>query len=542
MVMKLKILFLFIGVLVIGGIFRFWKLGSVPPGLHLDEVSEDYNAYSLIKTGKDRYGMAMPIIFKSYGSYQLPIYTYLTTIPVLFFGPTAVAVKIVSALSGIAVVFFTFLIIKDFFIVKRNDELGLLAGLVVAISPWAIFFGRIGTEASAGLAIFIAGFYFLLKSAYRIGYFPLAGFLLGLATHAYYSERILSILLLGGFVLINRKIYLKSKKWFIIGLLIFGLTQLPHLAILGSGAFSKRLDQVTYFNRGVPIIREFASQYTEYFSPRSLFFEPDDQVSRSMPDLSVFYRWMIVPFFFGFAYLIKKYKDKFVQSLFLLMLIAPIPAALTTDPFYTLRVFELLWTFSIVISIEIWVLLSRVKQKTLRYTIFLAMLFISLLSFYVNYFVLYKFERSDTVRFSSPELIKITEISPDRKFVVDLSRDISIGVRTALYRRYDPTLFQKEIGEPFLDKYYSSVDYEKEYKIDNVEVRAINWKEDVYREQVLVGDPLAISQQQVDEHKLKLEFELKDLSGEVSLRGYSTNPQQKCLSSPRGSVYCDKLQ
>jgi len=534
MVVKLKILLLLIGVLLLAGILRLWQLGSVPPGLNVDEVSEGYNAYSLIKTGKDRYGMAIPVIFKSFGSYQPPIYTYLTTIPVLAFGPTAFAVKIVSALSGIAVVFFTFLIIRG--------RLGLLAGLVLTISPWAIFFSRMGTEANIGLAIFIAGFYFLLKSAKETAYFPLAAFLLGLATHAYYSERILSILLLTGFVLINYKIYLKSKKLLFIGLVIFGLTQLPHLAILKSGAFTRRLDQVTYFNRGIPVVREFVSQYSEYFSPRSLFFEPDDQVSRSMPDLSVFYRWMVVPFFFGFAYLIRNYKDGFVKSLFLLALIAPIPAALTTDPFYSLRVFELLWTFSIVISIGIWVLLSKVKQKTLRYTIFLAMLFISLLSFYVNYFVLYKFERSDTVRFSSTELIKITKERQNEKFVVDLSRDISIGVRTALYRRYDPALFQKEIGEPFLDKYYSSVDYEKEYKIDNVEVRAINWKEDVYKDQILVGDPLAISQQQVDEHKLKLEFELKDLSEEVSLRGYSTNPRQKCLSSPLGSVYCDRLQ
>jgi predicted membrane-bound mannosyltransferase len=295
MAVKLKISLLLIGVLLIAGTLRLYRLGSVPPGLHIDEVSEVYNAYSLLKTGKDRYGMAVPIIFKSYGSYQPPIYTYLTMLPVLFLGPTAVAVKVVSVVSGIVTVFFTFLIIRDFYIIKKNNEVGLLAGLIVAVSPWAIFFSRVGTEASIGLAIFVAGFYFLLKSVNKIGYFPLAAFLLGLATHAYYSERILSILLLGAFTFINRKIYLKSKKWLFIGLLVFGLTLLPHLAILKSGAFTRRLDQVTYFNRNVSVLREFASQYSEYFSPRSLFFQSDDQTSRSMPDLSIFYRWMIVP-------------------------------------------------------------------------------------------------------------------------------------------------------------------------------------------------------------------------------------------------------
>ena len=90
--------------------------------------------------------------------------------------------------------------------------------------------------------------------------------------------------------------------------------------------------------------------------------------------------------------------------------------------------------------------------------------------------------------------------------------------------------------------YYSSVDYEKEYKINNAEIRPIDWKEDVYKDQILVGDPLAISQNQADEHKLKLVFELKDLSREITLRGYSTNPREKCLPSPGQSVYCDKLQ
>ena len=115
--------------------------------------------------------------------------------------------------------------------------------------------------------------------------------------------------------------------------------------------------------------------------------------------------------------------------------------------------------------------------------------------------------------------------------MVDFSRDVSIGVRIAFFRQYDPVLFQDEIGKPFLSKYYSSVDSEDKYKIDNVEIRVIVWGEDVYKDQVLVGDALAISQDQANEHKLKLEFELKDLNGEITLRGYSTNPKLKCMSS-----------
>ena len=537
--MKLKIVVLLTSVLLLTGILRFWQLGSVPPGLNVDEVSEGYNAYSLLKTGRDRYGMVMPIIFKSFGSYQPPIYTYLTTLPIMIFGPTIFAVKTVSALSGLTVVLFTFLIIKDFFF-KKNDGLALFISLVVAISPWTIFFSRMATEASPALAIFISGFYFLLKSTKKIEYLSLAALLLGLATHTYYSERIISPLLLVSFVLINWKYFLKNKKWLLIGIIIFGLTQIPHLAILKSGALTRRLEQVTYFGRDIPVIREFASQYSAYFSPRSLFFESDDQGARSMPDLSVFYKWMIIPYFFGFAYLIKNYKDKFVKNLFLLMFLAPLPASVTTEPFYTLRVFELLWVFTVVIAIGIWQLFSKIKQKNLRYMITSVLFALSLASFYINYFVLFKYERSHTVSYSNRELIKITEKMPNRNFVIDYSRDISIGVRVAFFRQYDPALFQEEIGKPFLKSYYSSTDAEQSYRIENVEVRGIDWREDVYKDQIIAGDTLAISEDQAKEHKLKLEFEIKNLNGEVSIRGYSTNPKEKCLSSEQKNVNCKK--
>ena len=76
--------------------------------------------------------------------------------------------------------------------------------------------------------------------------------------------------------------------------------------------------------------------------------------------------------------------------------------------------------------------------------------------------------------------------------MVDFSR-MSLLVLNCIFRQYDPVLFQDEIGKPFLSKYYSSVDSEDKYKIDNVEIRVIVWGEDVYKDQVLV-EMLAISQ------------------------------------------------
>ena len=51
-------------ILIIAAVLRLWKLGSIPPHLTPDEAALGYNAYSILKTGRDEYGELLPIIFK----------------------------------------------------------------------------------------------------------------------------------------------------------------------------------------------------------------------------------------------------------------------------------------------------------------------------------------------------------------------------------------------------------------------------------------------------------------------------------------------
>src|SRR3990167_6878487 len=108
--MKVKQIAILATILFLSLFLRFYKLNTIPFGLNLDEASMGYNAYSLLETGKDRYGQAFPIIFRSFGSFQAPLYTYLTVPAVLLLGANIFAVHLVSALSGFIVVCATFLI------------------------------------------------------------------------------------------------------------------------------------------------------------------------------------------------------------------------------------------------------------------------------------------------------------------------------------------------------------------------------------------------------------------------------------------------
>ena len=44
-----------IGCIALAIMLRFWKLGTIPEGFHPDEAAYGYNAYSILKTGKDEY-------------------------------------------------------------------------------------------------------------------------------------------------------------------------------------------------------------------------------------------------------------------------------------------------------------------------------------------------------------------------------------------------------------------------------------------------------------------------------------------------------
>lgn len=524
---------------------RLYQLDRIPIGLNIDEASMGYNAYSLLQTGKDRYGQVFPIIFRSFGSFQAPLYTYFT-VPVIFlFGVNIFAVHLISALSGFIVVCATFLI--AYAGCKHNFKQAIAITVVVAFTPWSILFTRFGTEASLGLALFVLSIAFFILSLSKIQFFILATFFLGLSTHAYYSERVISVFFLLGFIFLFFKKLLRYKLWLMLGIIVLIATLIPHLVISGSGAFTRRLEQVNYFSeetflkqdenlrnfplgRGIYIIREFLSQYVAYFSPRNLFFDPDPQGARSIPDLSVFYSWMVIPFFIGIYHLLKKKSLPVIKILILVILISPIPAALTRDPFYTIRTLVFLWSISFVIGIGVYNLLIKISNFYLKFGLILAVILFSAVSFYISYFILFKYERSENFGYSYIKLLEFIEKNKDfsqKKFVVDSARDLGAGIRMAFLKKYDPLKLQQTLQPKVGDMYYSSLEIPEEYILDNIEARPIFWKTDLNKEQILVGDYLAISNEQIEKHKLKFEFEIKDVSGQVKLKGYSTNYEEK---------------
>lgn len=539
--MSYRVLLLVI-MLVLGIALRLYRLDDIPPGLNPDEASIGYNAYSLLETGKDRYGETLPLAFRSLGTYILPVYTYLTIIPTAIFGPTIFSARFISAVSSIVLIIITLAVVFE--IKKISFRSRLLAGLFISISPWAVYFGRGGHEISLSLTFFALSILLFIKSLSNPKWIILTLLIAGLSGMTYYTERYLNLIFFPLLLWLFKDKFIKYKKFLLIGIVLFLIIQLPQLFLIQSEAFSRRIEQVNYWNdkfvsgpfAKIAILKEFTSHYLEYFSPRSLFVDPDPQGARSMPDLSIFYIWMIIPLWFGIKFLWKNRSDPVLKTLLLLLIVSPIPAALTKDPFYSLRALLFFWVLTIIISFGADYLIGRIKIKSMGIILSIIVLLISLISLYNSYFILLNYERGDNYGYEYKELVNKLKEYPGKKIVIDSSRVIGAQIWIPFYAKIDPLHYQQQISDKIKNSYYNNTDLEIETKIDNFDIRPIIWHKDICEDEILVGDQLAISDEQAQEHKLTLLFPVTGLDGKTKLTAYITNPRAKCGSNSQFSI------
>src|SRR3989344_9085954 len=106
---------LFIAILFLCLVLRFYKITKVPASLNWDEVSNSYNAYSILKTAKDEYGNFLPLVNRSFDDYKPPLYMYLDILPIAIFGLTPFAVRLPSAIFGFLTIPVLYFLVKKIF-------------------------------------------------------------------------------------------------------------------------------------------------------------------------------------------------------------------------------------------------------------------------------------------------------------------------------------------------------------------------------------------------------------------------------------------
>lgn len=544
--MKYRNFYLAVLVFFISAFLRLVDLDKNPNGFFVDEAVTGYNSWSIAETGKDEYGKSFPLAFRFFGTYTPALYTYLTAVIFLFIDPTVYSTRLVSALSGILFVCLVYFFIR-FLKISNNKWLPLFAALLAAISPWDIFYSRTGYETHLAFFLYaLAVFCCWLSLSKKIFLLP-GFFFFALSINTYQAEKLLVPLTILSFLIVFRKNFLikKDVKFLILSFFIFLIFSLPQLLVVSTPAFRARAtsDGVFYskaikdrsdlisfipktLSYPLAFVYEFSSQYFNYFSPNNLFLRGDPILQQSIPETSNLYPIWIILFILG-LYEIKKIEKTALKFIILLLILAPIPAALASSPFSSQRSLPLLLPLIFILTLGVKAIL-KIRNKKIGILIALILIFSPIPYLYRSYFVLLPNERARVWGFGEEKLAEEIRKRPYENFLIDNSRFEPIYVPLAFYLKIPPEVIQKSVDQRIKDNYYFLTDWEQNYKFSNLDIRSLEWKKDICKRQIMIGDELTISERQAKEHYLEKVFTIVSPINEIIFVGFKTNPEKSC--------------
>lgn len=268
-------------ILVLAFSIRYYGITSSPNGLNIDEASIGYNAWSILTTGKDEHGDSLPIFFKAFGEYKLPIYIYSVALSQFILGSNDLSVRLPAVIYGVGSILFFYLLTRSLFIdffTKKEARIGSLVGsFLFATSSWHIQFSRVGFEASAAIFFLIVGLYLFweAKQQEKLKLLVLSFMSFALSLYSYNSARIvIPIVLLSLFLAYRRNIPL--KKWLAaLGFVIIITT--PFIAfILSPEGWTRAKDVVIFYNFShFNDVKLFIVNYWQNISPWYIFIKGD---------------------------------------------------------------------------------------------------------------------------------------------------------------------------------------------------------------------------------------------------------------------------
>lgn len=415
---------------------RLYKIGEIPPSIYWDEASIGYNAYSIAQTGKDEWGEFLPLHFRAFGEFKLPVYIYAVVPIVKLFGLNAFSVRLPAVLFSLGVVVLTYLLAKK---ISGSAVIGLFSSFLVSISPWFFIFSRTGYEATAGLMFYLLGIYLFLsnKKNYFI-FFSILSFIL--SAYSYNSFRIiapLTVLLLLGLEFKNLK---KGMIiWIVASVLVLTLSILPIYRLYKYDSGAGRLQTVSSTSS------DFVKNYLSHFSFDFLIIRGDKNLRSQQSGFGQLYLPELILLPLGFIYIIKsKLKYRFLPLV--LLLLGPIPAAITKESPHALRSLSMVPFISIISVMGAF----YIKKYLILVFIFLAFF----INYFINFLIVYPVQSVTDWQY---EYKKIYADFGDR---IDKSDKVFISdkyaqpyIFTLFYLKYDPDQFRREVVRNSVDQW-----------------------------------------------------------------------------------------
>jgi len=480
---------LLILILLFSAIIRLYRLGEIPEGFHSDEAAFGYNAYSLLKTGKDEYGNTFPLILKSFGDYKGAIYAYLSIPFVAFWGLNEFSSRVVSAIIGTLLVFVVYKFVYEVF---KNKKIAIATSIVFSISPVSLFLSRVQSDPLianfflyAGMTLFLSGvknikFLYLLLS--------LAAFILAIFSHqasATLLILLLSVLIYWIFNKINRKYKVFSLLLFVIALL-FSVSSMkssinrynevnfmknPSVTIpLTAGIYEEGIMKAPMFvtrifhNKFIQSYKYLVEAMGKYWSVQFLFLEAGQPIREIVPDIGIFYLMELPLILYGIYIGLREFRSQTVMLLSWVFL-GTVAISMAVDETPNIhRFYYLALPFYVFIAIA---LLNIVKRKghlgifyfNLKYP--LIVIYIISFTVYTHQLFIHQPVHKPYFRdFAYKELVyNLEDIKNNYDSIVFTKSQSSPYIHILFHTKYDPVKYhnsgsKRDLNYERLDNYY----------------------------------------------------------------------------------------
>jgi len=457
-----------LGIIIIGFVIRIYKIQSLP--MYGDELTMVYDIFSISKTGMDATGQKLPLTFKM-GAGRPGGYIYFSLPFVAIFGPTVLGVRALSLLSGLGIVVLMYFLGKKLF----NQKVGLIASLLMSISPWDIYLSRGGFEAHFALFLALLGIVLFLNKKYVFW-----AITWGITVFTYPTFKLTLPILF--FILIwftNIKEIIKNK-YFYVGLMIilfFGSLIIKETLIGGSeqrflneNMFADKtlkqniiqlvnhertistlpgLVKPVFINQQIEYTRKLFENYVANLSPNFLVLRGDGQPRFNPGEMGMIYL-IELPLIIISLFLLWKSNKRVFALLVGWLLIAPISTMFMGEP-HALRSNFMLPPLILLSSLAISTLSN--KNNLLVSTLILIQFIYIVIRVYT--IAPAKFASFWSMPAKVAALDAITKNAKGEKVVLSITKIDNIEYAYEVYGKLDPKIVISQYGK--LPKIYENV-------------------------------------------------------------------------------------
>lgn len=464
-------------VFVIGVVLRFYKLGVVPEGLHRDEAFLGYNAYSILKTGRDMSSRFFPLHFESF-LYSPAGYSYVSIPFIGMFGLNAFSVRFASSLFGSLTVLMIYFLVRKLFVSSPDSyRLSLIASFFLAISPWHINLSRTATENTIVVFFILAGISLYLMWVHNGKFHFLMGAFGAFFVTLFIYQAARSFLpLFLPLLMLSTKNQLRHTSLRIPLFLYLVLIILPIVIILQSGDLSLRIRTVSLFashetqlvldeqgredgvrgttpfvtrifhNKAYGYANQFLKNYFDHLNYSFFFTDLGLPIRYRVPDMGLLYLFELPLLLFG-LWKIQQGKHAPLALLLGWIFVTPIGSALAFDDVPNLQRTLIMYPALAILSaygcVALFDRVTKMKRGKLVSSIALTIIAAYVLSYLHNYYIHLPIHQTWYRQEGYKELVRnINELLPQYQKAMITTRESAPTIFFLFYSSYDPKLFQ----------------------------------------------------------------------------------------------------